>query len=509
MDTVPTRKYLFTNCKEQMTKADKERTIAPPSTHTFDANRNRVSVPGKSEKLTRPKITQGTLVNPRNSGKAIWILYKTGTSISEAGHRRQPIGDCNEEPTEQLPRADPSLSAKPENGQLDLINKLAETPAARRCAGMPNAPQRAGDRPQARPAKVWGKAATCEIGSEYAEEYRREKEGHDTIVKNVLGNGLANAEVWRKALGGKPLDEIALLDTIACAKQEKIPRNAPKDEAAVEEAGRKKQATSSLTDEAKLRKKVKCRECETQITQCVQLRPGKPQEHKRCKQGGKRSTQKRDTKGPKTEADKKEKETAILLVPGNLSMSCQNMGTDKAVKEGRTHRKRTLENNRKVLRPDNAEAARTRLRTHTATVPERRILEPDTGRAQLKAWRQPKPQRSAHGGVGSKLSFTAPSTAPGAGNSAVDTRAQARMRRLVDGYTPGCKKQDPARVKRTTAPACRQPADSKGAAPPTSEVNQLATSRVALITPSILGLHPSRHLRPSKRTAKIFCRKTS
>ena len=269
---MPMVKCPFTGCKEQMTEADKERTIAPSSTHTVDANRNRVSVPSKSEKLTRPKITQGTLGNPRNSGKATRILYKTGTSISEVRHRWQLIG------------------------QLTLVNKLAGTPATRRCAGMPNAPHRAGDRPQARPAKAWGKAATREIGSEYAEEYRREEEGYanltEMIGKNVLGNGLTNAEVWRKAIGRKPLDEIAPLDTIACTKQEELPRNMPEDGAAVGEAGHRKQATSSLTDEAKSRKKAKCRECETQTTQHVQLRPGKPQEHKQCKQGRKRSTQK-------------------------------------------------------------------------------------------------------------------------------------------------------------------------------------------------------------------------
>ena len=62
-------------------------------------------------------------------------------------------------------------------------------------------------------------------------------------------------------------------------------RDAFKGEAAAIRTGyRRQQATVCPSDEAKLRKKVKCEGCDSQINQFARARSGKLCEHKFCKQ---------------------------------------------------------------------------------------------------------------------------------------------------------------------------------------------------------------------------------
>ena len=121
-------------------------------------------------------------------------------------------------------------------------------------------------------AKVQGKAATCEFRTKCTDECCREGEKSndftDTIVKYVLVNGLSDAEIRREVFGWKLLDESSLSDAVAFIEQKEIARDAFKGEAAaIKTRYRKQQATASPADEAKLRKKVKCKSCDAQINQ--------------------------------------------------------------------------------------------------------------------------------------------------------------------------------------------------------------------------------------------------
>merc|ERR1712055_206174 len=110
-------------------------------------------------------------------------------------------------------------------------------------------------------ARVQGKAATCEFKTKCTEECCREGEKSvdftNTIVKYVLVNGLADAEIRREVLGWKLLDESSLSDAVAFIEQKEMARDAFKGEAAAVKTGYKKQATATAADEAKLRRKVK------------------------------------------------------------------------------------------------------------------------------------------------------------------------------------------------------------------------------------------------------------
>merc|ERR1712237_265090 len=196
-----------------------------------------------------------------NSFKVLWGLYKTGASLSNEEYGLQLIYCCDEELLEQLIRADPNLVDKPENEQLASIRKLAVVPVAMgvRRSELLNMTQDVGELARSYLAKVQGKAATCEFKTRCTEGCCSARTNYvdftDMIVKYVLVNGLADAEIRREVLGWKSLDESSLPDTVAFIEQKEMARDAFKGEAAAVKTGYRNQATTSSADEAKLRKK--------------------------------------------------------------------------------------------------------------------------------------------------------------------------------------------------------------------------------------------------------------
>ena len=120
---MPTLECPFAECEEQVVNTDKDVAIAlfnaHISTHTANTGRTQGNGPSKSEKLSRPKITQGMLVESWNSFQVLWKLYKKGAGLSEAECGLQLIYCCDEELMVQLLRADPNIVAKPETEQLE------------------------------------------------------------------------------------------------------------------------------------------------------------------------------------------------------------------------------------------------------------------------------------------------------------------------------------------------------------------------------------------------------
>ena len=115
---MPTLECPFADCEEQVVNTDKDVAIAlfnaHISTHTANTGRTQCNGPSKSEKLSRPKVTQGMLVESWNSFQVLWKLYKNDVDLSEADRSLQLIYCCSEELRGQLFRADPKLTAKPE-----------------------------------------------------------------------------------------------------------------------------------------------------------------------------------------------------------------------------------------------------------------------------------------------------------------------------------------------------------------------------------------------------------
>ena len=90
------------------------------------------------------------------------------------------------------------------------------------------------------------------------------------IIKYVLVNGLADAEIRREALGWKNLDTSTLADTIAFIESKEMARDAYKGE-----LSQVKTRYTKQQKDPKLKVKVKCESCEMLINQYVLLKSGK------------------------------------------------------------------------------------------------------------------------------------------------------------------------------------------------------------------------------------------
>ena len=129
-------------------------------------------------------------------------------------------------------------------------------------------------------------------------------------------NGLSDAEIRREVLGWKLLDESSLAETVAFIEQKEMARDAFKGEAAAVKTGyRKQHVTGGPSDEAKLRKRVKCDGCDSQINQFARARSGKLCEHKFCKPcwKNKNNIQRKDVKMSKVEATVPEREENVKV----------------------------------------------------------------------------------------------------------------------------------------------------------------------------------------------------
>jgi len=241
----------FPNCAEVVTNAVKDVAIAlfnaHVSTHTVNTGRMQSNGSSKSEKLSRPTVTQGMLEEAWNSFKVLWNLYKSGAGLSHAELGLQLIYCCDEDLMEQLLRADPRIVSKSEKDQMESIRNLAVVPVAMgvRRSEMLNMSQDVGELSRTFLAKIQGKAATCEFKTKCKEACCLSNaisvDFTSTIVKYVLVNGLVDAEIRREVLGWKSLDESSLADTVAFIEQKEMARDAFKGEAAGVKTGYRKQ----------------------------------------------------------------------------------------------------------------------------------------------------------------------------------------------------------------------------------------------------------------------------
>ena len=101
------------------------------STHTASASSN-VQRPGgsKSEKIIRPKVTQGMLEEAWNSFLIQWKIYKSNAVLSVAESQLQLIYCCEQDLLEHVLRSEPDITSKDEKEQLESIRRLSVVPVA-------------------------------------------------------------------------------------------------------------------------------------------------------------------------------------------------------------------------------------------------------------------------------------------------------------------------------------------------------------------------------------------
>ena len=121
---MPPVQGLPTGCEKQWVNTGKETAVdllnAYIATHTLNTSHIQGSALNKSEKLTRPKITQDTLMESRSPSQAMGTLYKTGT-----GEPKEEYGL-----PEQLAKADTNIASKPEAEHMGLLRRQAVVPMA-------------------------------------------------------------------------------------------------------------------------------------------------------------------------------------------------------------------------------------------------------------------------------------------------------------------------------------------------------------------------------------------
>ena len=127
---MPELKCPFGGCSTVVCKDDKDIAIAlfnaHVSTHNANQSGDRGPSSSKSEKITRPKISQGMMEENWNSFK----LHKMSASLSETDSRLQLIYCCEQSLLEHVLRSDPEIRSKPEKEQLSSIGKLCVVPVA-------------------------------------------------------------------------------------------------------------------------------------------------------------------------------------------------------------------------------------------------------------------------------------------------------------------------------------------------------------------------------------------
>ena len=192
----------FNECVEEIADDDKDIAIAifnaHVSTHNVTGRPHGGGSSSKSEKLTRPKLTQGMLEEAWNSFKALWELYKTGAGLSAQKCGLQLIYCCDSELIEQVVRTDPVIASKPEEELLEAMKKLAVVPVAIgvRRSELFSMSQDLAESSRAFLSKIQGKAVTCNFTTECkCEGGPSTVDFTDIIVKYVLVNGLADVEI--------------------------------------------------------------------------------------------------------------------------------------------------------------------------------------------------------------------------------------------------------------------------------------------------------------------------
>ena len=272
----------FPSCDEKVENQDKEIAIALFNAHVSTHTVSSPATPGsggsssRSEKLSRPKISQGMLEEAWNSFLILWKLYKNGAALTTKECGLQLIYCCEQELMEQVLRAEPELTTKTEIEQLSAIRKLAVVPVAMgvRRSELLNLSQDVGEPSRSFLSRIQGKAATCDFkikceesccsGSDKLVDFT------SVVVKYVLVNGLSDSDIRREVLGWKDLDSSTLVNTVAFVEQKEMARDAFKGEAAAVKSGYKKQCSEEL----KMQRKIKCGGCDVQINQFAKNRFG-------------------------------------------------------------------------------------------------------------------------------------------------------------------------------------------------------------------------------------------
>lgn len=461
---MPVLECPYAGCEAVTNNDDKEIAIALFNAHvgTHTAVRQLEQKSSKSEKIARPKISQGMLEEGWNSFLVQWRIYKATAGLSAGESKLQMIYCCDQDLIENVLRSDPDIVDKEELDQLSSIRKLCVVSVAMgvRRSELLNLTQDAGELSRSYLSRIQGKAATCEFSTKCLAACCRNPPSNvdfsTIIVKYVLVNGLVDAEIKREVLGWKELDSSTLPETVAFIENKEMARDAYRGDVSSVKSTYKNQ----LKD-PKLKLKIKCVSCEVLVNQYVQLRSGKLVERKFCSKCWKaKNKNPEETTKEKSSADD---DVSTIFINGIFSVGHELPQTA------------TYRGKRYVIL------------TH-------HIFESGKGWLQKQAENQPKLRvnLSPCKDMYNKLKMVHPSLATVQCDGLADTGAQSCLWGMQEFYKCGFKKKDLVPVKHSMTVANREQLEIKGAIFLALKAAGQIAKVMVYVSPDVKGLFLSR-----------------
>ena len=418
----------------------------------------------KSEKIIRPKVSQGMLEESWNSFLIQWRIYKLSAVLTDEESKLQLIYCCDQDLLEHILRSDPDITSKNEADQLKSIRKLCVVPVAMgvRRSEVLNLTQDSAELSRSFLSRIQGKAATCNFVTKCPANCCKTNPSSvdfsSVIIKYVLVNGLSDAEIRREALGWKDLDTGTLADTIAFIENKEMARDAYKGELSQVKTRYIKQQK-----DPKLRVKVKCELCDVQISQYVLLKSGKISERKFCAQCWKAKNVKKYNSASEA--------IPAATVADEASALVTRVGTIR-----------------------DTTIATTRHKGRLAIILSHHIFDSVDGWKQRRADKQPmlKIEIQTCADMYDKLGVRAPPVNTSSIEGVADTGAQSCLWGMSQFYKCGFKKHQLIPVRQKMEAANRECIDIKGAIFLTIRASGFNSNAMVYVSPDVQGLYLSK-----------------
>ena len=180
----------------------------------------------RGPKLERPKVDVGITEEEWNIFVRRWEVFRAGSGIEETSAPSQLFQCAETDLGDSLLKANPNAATEPLQNLLVAMRSLAVIPVAT-CVlrtELLQIHQERGESGRAFTAKVRGKAETCAFRASctcgLAVDYT------DHVIRDVIINGLYDADIRREVLGIEKILEKPVNDVIALVEGKEMARNA-------------------------------------------------------------------------------------------------------------------------------------------------------------------------------------------------------------------------------------------------------------------------------------------
>ena len=224
-------KCTFTNCDYQTENVSEALAIALLGNHGLSHQNPIVAAPAPAHvfqgpKLERPKVDIGVTNEGWNVFVRRWDVFRTGSGIGETSAPSQLFQCASQDLGDSLLKTNPNAATSTLPQLLEAMRSLAVIPVATgvlRTELLKIHQER--DEPfRAFTARVRGKAETCAFKAKC--ECGKEVDYTDHAIRDVLLNGIADAEIRRETLGTLNILTTSINDVVALVENKEMARNA-------------------------------------------------------------------------------------------------------------------------------------------------------------------------------------------------------------------------------------------------------------------------------------------